>query len=100
VATSKKKTPGPRYKRPLLAFAFFQECTKSGKGFDLQELALRTGWKERTVKTYISKKFETYLEKSNEGKYRVKRDFVNVTQPDYLAKFTQTDRLRKVFVPD
>ncbi|MHC9544602.1 MAG: hypothetical protein AB9903_34225 [Vulcanimicrobiota bacterium] len=98
--TSKKKTPGPLYKRAIQAFEFFHKYAQSGNEFGLQELALETGWMEQTVKTYISKKFEAYLEKSDEGRYRVNRDFVKVTQSDFLAKFTQTDRLRKELMSD
>ncbi len=45
------------------SYRFFLEKEKSKKGFKIAELAKVTGWSEVTAKTYLSKKWDSLLEK-------------------------------------
>ncbi len=86
----------PRYRKALLAFRFFQHCNKENKEFEIEELMRETGWKEHTVKTYISKKWEgDYITKTERGRYRVDKKIQKAGQAAFLANFTQDENIRK-----
>ncbi|HYR76302.1 MAG TPA: TIR domain-containing protein [Pyrinomonadaceae bacterium] len=67
------------------AYRFFRE--HRGQTFELVQLEQATGWKPTTIKTYIAKKWQHFLEPQGEGFYRVAA--FDISEAEFLAQQTQ-----------
>ncbi|MEZ9627843.1 DUF3644 domain-containing protein [Aliivibrio fischeri] len=52
-----------RYNQVDLAYEFLSQKEKSGESFTITELAVATGWKQKTCGTYPSKRWHQYVHK-------------------------------------
>lgn len=72
------------------SYAFFNEKEKENVSFRINELAKFTGWSESTLKTYFSKKWDTYLTKKNDA-YFVS-GIAKLSEEEYLRHMSQTQK--------
>lgn len=79
-------------KRVKKSHEFFLEKRKDKEGFCLNELRENTGWSTSTIKTYLTKKWETTLEE-REGLYYVKA--LSEGFDEYARMMSQKDKLSK-----
>jgi hypothetical protein len=59
------------------AHAFFSEKARDGSTFTIREVCEATGWKERTVCTYIAKHWEHLISKESSTEYRCSEEFLS-----------------------
>ena len=74
---------------PIKGFAFFKEHAVSGEAFTMQELAAATGWSEKSIATYRTKQWKDLLEQPIDGLFRVRPEFLRLTQREFLDHITQ-----------
>jgi len=79
------------------AYTFFRQHADSKESFTVEDLMEATGWRESTVKTYVSKQYRDFLEKDPDGRYRVRPEFKRLSETSFLQllPLTREDRLRK-----
>ena len=70
------------------SYDFFLQKEQEGMPFNLSELAAYTGWKESTVSTYPSKKWENILVKQADGKFTV-NGVSKFTAEEYIRMMSQ-----------
>lgn len=80
---------GEKMDSPNKGFDFFQKVARSGESFTLEELAETTGWSMQSVNTYRSKQWKEFLEKSLDGKWYVRPEFLRLTRAEFLNHITQ-----------
>lgn len=71
------------------AFQFFSLRRLDGADFTIDEFKLATGWRNSTPRTYFSKKWKDFLEKTDRGRWRVKLEFARMTEDAFLEHFSQ-----------
>lgn len=72
------------------SYRFFLEKEKSKKGFKIAELAKATDWSEVTAKTYLSKKWDSILEKTG-NEYFVK-NISKYSKDEYAKLMSQKNK--------
>jgi len=72
------------------SYIFFLQKENDSEGFELSELLAATGWKASTVKTYFSKKWDSFLEK-RENKYFV-QGISQYSEVEYAKMFSQVNK--------
>lgn len=72
------------------SYKFFLENEESKKGFTIKELADATGWSEVTAKTYLSKKWDSILEKKG-NQYFVK-NISKYSKDEYTKLMSQKNK--------
>lgn len=72
------------------SYKFFLENEESKKGFTIKELADATGWSEVTAKTYLSKKWDSILEKKG-NEYFVK-NISKYSKDEYTKLMSQKNK--------
>lgn len=77
----------------IRAYYFLQDCANSGREFTIEDLYAATGWTGDTPRTYITKQWRQFLEKSSSGKFSVNRRFLRLSLRDYLKNFSQVKLL-------
>ena len=81
-----------RQEAPLKAYCFLQNCARSRRTFDIEQLMAATGWKEQTARTYISKRWKEYLifvDGAGSRRFQVVDGFSQINQSRFLEEFTQ-----------
>lgn len=64
------------------AFRFFRD--RQGRTFELAELEEATGWRLTTIRTYVVKKWQHFLQPLGNGVYRVTN--FDVSEDEFLAQ--------------
>src|SRR6266403_774201 len=67
------------------AYRFFRE--HRGRTFVLTELADATGWSLTTIRTYLAKKWQRFLQHEGQGLYKVVA--LNFSEQEFLARQSQ-----------
>jgi hypothetical protein len=81
------------------SYRFFKNKAELDKVFTLSELAEATGWSEGTAKTYLSKKWDSILEKTEEG-YKV-NNIARYSETEYTRMMSQVNKnSQDPFKPD
>ena len=57
-----------------------------------------TGWRESTVKTYISKQYRDFLKKDPDGRYGVRPEFKRLSEANFLQLTTQKRRVFSSYI--
>ncbi len=87
-----------RGENPARGYQFLHKSALSQSWFSESELATGTGWKQSSVRTYISKQWKDFLNVEGKGprkKYQVRKDFLRISETEFLDFFTQ----RRLLVP-
>lgn len=74
---------------PRLGFKFFKEHAKSQEPFTIEELMQATDWSESSIDTYRGKQWRDLLEKVDDEHLRVRREFLRLTEKEFLDHITQ-----------
>nr|VFK58845.1 MAG: His Kinase A (phospho-acceptor) domain-containing protein [Candidatus Kentron sp. UNK]VFK68600.1 MAG: His Kinase A (phospho-acceptor) domain-containing protein [Candidatus Kentron sp. UNK] len=74
------------------SYDVFIEYEQTGESFSLKEIAEKVGWVESTVRTYLSKKWDSFILRNSDGKYRVEGLGKLYTLEEYLQLMTQTEK--------
>jgi len=75
------------------AFAFFGAHYANGTTFTQDDLKAVTGWTGQTPRTYITKKWKDFLARQSDGSYRVKLEFLRLSEGQFLQHFSQSTPL-------
>lgn len=78
------------------AFDFFSEKKLTKKHFSLDEVADRTGWGKSTVRTYLTKKWSTFIVKDESGLF-VSAKFDSFTLPSFIKHHSQNENIPRSF---
>lgn len=72
---------------------YFRARAEDGASFTIADFLTGTGRKmtDQSVRTYISKHYEDFLEKTAAGGWKVIRDFLNITFDDFTPMFRQKE---------
>nr|VFJ46967.1 MAG: His Kinase A (phospho-acceptor) domain-containing protein [Candidatus Kentron sp. DK] len=70
------------------------EYERAGKSFSPEEIAKEAGWKETTVRTYLSKKWASFIIRESNDRYRVDGLAGQYTLQEYLQLMSQAERIR------
>jgi hypothetical protein len=74
--------------RPLKAYRFLRKRARTARGFTVPGMMRATGWKESSVRTYLSKHFREAI--SQRGKtFYIDYSFVRMSETDFLKHITQ-----------
>lgn len=87
-----KTSPIRRSAAALGAFQLFHDCARSKKNFNLEDLQKVTGWKSQTARTYLSKKWKSYVEPVEGAKppqFGVRASFLKLDEEGFLKEFSQ-----------
>lgn len=79
-----------------LAFNFFSEKKISKQYFTVDEIANKTGWGQSTVKTYLSKKWSTFIIKENNELF-VSPKFDSFNLSSFIKHHSQNENTPKTF---
>jgi len=77
-----------KHDSPRKGYAFFREHAKKGNLFTLDELIDASGWSKQSINTYRSKQWKDLLE-SDGSKLRVRREFLRLSEHEFLDHITQ-----------
>lgn len=70
-------------------YTFLRTASDSGEVFSKEDLMKELDWKKSTVETYLSKQLKDHLVRQG-ANFRVKREFLRVTENSFLGLVTQT----------
>lgn len=70
-------------------FLYFRGYAKSQDTFTLKDLIDATGWSENSIKTYRSKQWKDLLEDIDKDLFRVRAEFLRLTEREFLDHITQ-----------
>lgn len=76
-------------------FKFFRKYAKSREAFSLQDIKATSGrdLNEESWDTYWSKKWRQFCEESDDGRFIVRRDFLQVDPNDFASVYRQAETL-------
>lgn len=97
-----ESAPPRRSTAALGAFQLLHDCAKRQTSFTIDGLQTATGWKLQTARTYVSKKWKHYLEQIEGTKpiqFKVRSDFLQLTEQSFLTEFSQVLANSKTAVP-
>lgn len=87
--------PTKQQERQLKFFSFLQSSERSNTVFTIADLSQVTGWKESSIKAYISLgHFDDVLDCVEKGKYKAKR-VSTYTQEDFLRLISQSAKVKR-----
>lgn len=72
------------------SYNFFIEKEKKGEGFTITDLVEATGWSKSTVKTYLSKKWDSIIEKRDDKFYVI--NVSRFSKVEYEKMMSQNNR--------
>ncbi len=74
---------------PKKGYKFFRERARDGKPFSFEELQNASGWSRASVETYKSKQWKDLLEKSGAGRWTVRKEFLRLSESEFLDHISQ-----------
>jgi len=74
--------------RPLKAYRFLKRRARTGRGFTVAGMMRATGWKESSVKTYLSKHFREAISREGDT-YHIEYSFVRMSENEFRKHITQ-----------
>jgi hypothetical protein len=74
---------------PKKGYKFFRDRARDGKPFSLTELEAASGWSKASIDTYKSKQWKDLLEKSADGRWTVRKEFLRLTESEFLDHISQ-----------
>jgi hypothetical protein len=74
---------------PRKGYKFFRDRARDGKPFSLLELEDASGWSKTSIETYKSKQWKDLLEKSETGHWTVRKEFLRLSEPEFLDHISQ-----------
>jgi hypothetical protein len=74
---------------PRKGYKFFRERARDGKSFSLDELEAASGWSMASIETYKSKQWKDLLEKVKGGRWTVRKEFLRLSEPEFLDHISQ-----------
>lgn len=77
-------------------YAFFLQCYETKATFDLQDVAAATGWSFSTVRTYSTKRWDSFLRRVAE-QFQVTDYFSTFTPETFIQHHSQKDIVKKYF---
>jgi len=77
-----------RYEKVIRAYEFLRTCADEARPFNIDEFIDATAWKRSTFETYLTKQWRQLIVEVD-GTYRVRPDFLNVTEAQFLDLSTQ-----------
>lgn len=80
----------------LIAFRFFERFRQSGESFNLNDIAVETGWSQSTVRTYSAKRWAGFLKRNDRG-YIITQRFDNYNESSFIKHHSQTEVLNNSF---
>jgi len=79
-----------------LAYDFFSEKKTSKQYFTVDDIAKKTGWGQSTVRTYLSKKWSTFITKESNGLF-VSPKFDSFSLSAFIKHHSQNENIPKTF---
>lgn len=77
-------------------YAFFLQCYETRATFDLQNVAAATGWSLSTVRTYSTKRWDSFLTRVAD-QFQVADYFSTFTPETFIQHHSQKDIVKKYF---
>lgn len=74
---------------PRKGYRFFHERAKDSRPFSLDELETATEWSQSSIDTYKSKQWKELLEKGAGGRWTVRREFLRLSENEFLGHISQ-----------
>nr|VFK31741.1 MAG: His Kinase A (phospho-acceptor) domain-containing protein [Candidatus Kentron sp. MB]VFK75637.1 MAG: His Kinase A (phospho-acceptor) domain-containing protein [Candidatus Kentron sp. MB] len=78
------------------SYDVFIEYERTGKPFSIAEIAKAVGLAKSTIRTYLSKKWKSFITRESDGRYRVKGLAEQYTLEEYLPLMTQSESIRRL----
>ncbi len=79
------------------AFDFFLSCRQTKQTFSLNDLKDATGWGISTVKTYSTKRWQSFLKNVGNNRFSVLPKFDTFTPETFRQHHSQKDKVNKFF---
>lgn len=74
---------------PKKGYKFFRERARDGKAFTFEELEVASGWSRVSIDTYKSKQWKDLLEKTGDGNWTVRKEFLRLSESEFLDHISQ-----------
>lgn len=74
---------------PKKGYRFFRKRAQNGRTFTLAELEAASGWSRASINTYKSKQWKDLLEKGHKGQWTVRKEFLRLSEAEFLDHITQ-----------
>lgn len=87
---------GNKFDKADQAFYFFKKCRDSRKSFELEDIKNATEWNFSTIKTYLTKRWNVFLNKKG-SHFEVNQNFDSFTIDTFRQHHSQKDRTNKFF---
>ncbi|MEO0011734.1 MAG: hypothetical protein RLZZ535_123, partial [Cyanobacteriota bacterium] len=81
-----------KFEKIQKAFEFFKKQRQKQKEFTLAEIQVATGWGKSTVKTYQTKRWNSFLKKTSNG-WIVTSCFDTFNQNSFIQHHSQTEQV-------
>jgi hypothetical protein len=81
-----------KYEKAKKAYEFLSQYSKSTESFDVNTMSLASGLSPESIKTYMTKLWNIYLNRSNDVRYSVSPLFVHISLEKFLQDFSENRR--------
>ena len=79
------------------AYDFLLRYAKSQEQFTAEELGKEVGWEGTTPTTNLGKQYKSVVQKQ-QGRYRVKREFIHLNKEDFVRRTSQKENILPSYV--
>ncbi|NJM05803.1 hypothetical protein HC891_05805 [Candidatus Gracilibacteria bacterium] len=74
---------------PKKGYDFFRQHARDGKAFTFEELQAASGWSLTSIETYKSKQWKDLLEKASPNLWTVRKEFLRLSEAEFLDHISQ-----------